>query len=56
MEHNYVIYCHTNIINGMKYIGQTCQELEKDFQMGMGIEIIHWTKKMICNQFFLKLF
>lgn len=36
MEHNYIVYCHTNIINGMKYIGQTCQELEKRFSNGNG--------------------
>lgn len=36
MEHKYVIYCHTNTINGMKYIGQTCQELNKRFANGNG--------------------
>ena len=33
---SYVIYCHTNKINGKKYVGQTCMETEKRWRSGFG--------------------
>lgn len=36
MDKEYCIYCHTNKINGKKYIGQTRQELNRRFRDGEG--------------------
>ena len=36
MEHDFKVYIHTNKINGKRYIGQTCQPLERRFAKGKG--------------------
>ena len=36
MEHDFKVYIHTNKINGKRYIGQTCQPLERRFANGKG--------------------
>jgi len=32
----FVVYCHTNIVNGKRYIGITCQKLSQRFRNGKG--------------------
>lgn len=36
MEKTYCIYCHTNKINGKKYVGMTSQSLENRWRKGKG--------------------
>ena len=36
MNKIFYIYCHRNIINNKRYIGQTCQKPEKRWNNGLG--------------------
>lgn len=47
MEKTWCIYCHTNIINGKRYIGQTSQSLDKRWQNGFGYREGTYIRKAI---------
>lgn len=47
MTKSYCIYCHTNTINGKKYIGQTCQDVHKRWQNGFGYREEQYIRKAI---------
>lgn len=47
MDKEWIIYCHTNKVNGKKYIGQTCQSTRKRWQYGAGYRKGTYIRKAI---------
>ena len=44
---NYLVYIHTNKLNGKKYVGQTCQRPEKRWNNGKGYKLETYFGKAI---------
>lgn len=44
---NYLVYIHTNKLNGKKYVGQTCQRPEKRWNNGKGYRLETYFGKAI---------
>jgi len=49
MKKTYCVYCHTNLINGKKYIGQTCRKPQLRWGVN-GIGYLKKNKKGLFNQ------